>query len=104
MSCLCCPGQGRPAPMPVKPASACRYLALVSASWSWADWVFLPESPPEEGCRKTCASSSGGNWPLWAPCGCRPLPRRGGRGHAPHVRELWPAEALCSECFACLWL
>lgn len=27
----------------------CRYLALVSALACGADWVFLPESPPEEG-------------------------------------------------------
>ena len=34
----------------VKPLlSALRYLALVSALACGADWVFLPESPPEEG-------------------------------------------------------
>lgn len=34
----------------MKPSlSARRYLALVSALACGADWVFLPESPPEEG-------------------------------------------------------
>uniref|UniRef100_A0A8C0XZA4 6-phosphofructokinase type C n=1 Tax=Castor canadensis TaxID=51338 RepID=A0A8C0XZA4_CASCN len=31
------------------PFFPCRYLALVSALACGADWVFLPESPPEEG-------------------------------------------------------
>lgn len=28
---------------------SCRYLAVVSALASGADWVFIPEAPPEEG-------------------------------------------------------
>lgn len=33
MSCFCC---------------MCRYLALVSALACGADWVFIPEMPPED--------------------------------------------------------
>lgn len=74
---LCqCPGRGSPGPAPptqarrsVCPAAPklwvpsgsltaswlfpCRYLALVSALACGADWVFLPESPPEEGWQET---------------------------------------------------
>ena len=38
-----------PHPLVKPPLSALRYLALVSALACGADWVFLPESPPEEG-------------------------------------------------------
>lgn len=30
-------------------ASACRYLALVTALSCGADWVFIPEMPPDDG-------------------------------------------------------
>lgn len=51
MSCLWgSPGRGTwPHPLVKPPLSAHRYLALVSALACGADWVFLPESPPEEG-------------------------------------------------------
>lgn len=43
-------GRGaRPHLLVKSPLSARRYLALVSALACGADWVFLPESPPEEG-------------------------------------------------------
>ena len=52
-ACLVCGavlGEGTQPQRLVKPSlSACRYLALVSALACGADWVFLPESPPEEG-------------------------------------------------------
>lgn len=31
------------------PSCPCRYLALVSALASGADWLFIPEAPPEDG-------------------------------------------------------
>lgn len=41
---------GQPWGQPTRPVLfLCRYLALVSALACGADWVFLPESPPEEG-------------------------------------------------------
>uniref|UniRef100_A0A2K5LBE8 ATP-dependent 6-phosphofructokinase n=1 Tax=Cercocebus atys TaxID=9531 RepID=A0A2K5LBE8_CERAT len=44
----------------------CGYLALVSALACGADWVFLPESPPEEGWEEQmCVKLSEVMWVLW---------------------------------------
>lgn len=64
-----------------------RYLALVSALASGADWLFIPEAPPKEGWEdRMCARLEGvrrkqsstclrmGGWSLPSECVCVCLP------------------------------
>lgn len=44
---MCLPGTQGPAA--ASPCCPSRYLALVSALASGADWLFIPEAPPEDG-------------------------------------------------------
>lgn len=92
-----------------------RYLALVSALACGADWVFLPESPPEEGWQENmCIKLSE------VTCVLFPVPR-GGSGHTAltvtgdsrgisgwdglgDTWEVWGSEARLSSGHRVCWL
>lgn len=62
--------------------SSSRYLALVSALASGADWLFIPEAPPEDG---------------WENFMCERLGEVSGQGLLPRVppRAAGPVQRLC---------
>uniref|UniRef100_A0A452R6I1 Phosphofructokinase domain-containing protein n=1 Tax=Ursus americanus TaxID=9643 RepID=A0A452R6I1_URSAM len=78
----------------------CGYLALVSALASGADWLFIPEAPPEDGWENFMCERLGES--IRCPCACPPLAlhlcpgQRGqGQGHVEPSGQGWPEAMFC---------